>query len=235
MDKNKLDIEKLLYEQLPKIEEKMLDRLPGNDEIDYKFSQEFESKMNVLIKNIEKSKKKNFYKYLKRIIIVCIVLLAGIFTITTIKTEAFPENLMRIMKKIYKEFTDYNFINPNQDKETFSFTYKEPEYIPSAYKEVERVKENDYLFISYKDNSDNYIIYQTMPIDRSTISLDTEDVIVENIKFDNHYAQYVEKENTQQLLWNDKNNIYMLSKEVSTKQIKKKDKKEFIKIAENIK
>ncbi|HGM3220462.1 TPA: DUF4367 domain-containing protein [Clostridioides difficile] len=235
MDKNKLDIEKLLYEQLPKIEEKMLDRLPGNDEIDYKFSQEFESKMNVLIKNIEKSKKKNFYKYLKRIIIVCIVLLAGIFTITTIKTEAFPENLMRIMKKIYKEFTDYNFINPNQDKETFSFTYKEPEYIPSAYKEVERVKKNDYLFISYKDNSDNYIIYQTMPIDRSTISLDTEDVIVENIKFDNHYAQYVEKENTQQLLWNDKNNIYMLSKEVSTKQIKKKDKKDFIKIAENIK
>ena len=235
MDKNKLDIEKLLYEQLPKIEEKMLDRLPGNDEIDYKFSQEFESKMNMLIKNIEKSKKKNFYKYLKRIIIVCIVLLAGIFTITTIKTEAFPENLMRIMKKIYKEFTDYNFINPNQDKETFSFTYKEPEYIPSAYKEVERVKENDYLFISYKDNSDNYIIYQTMPIDRSTISLDTEDVIVENIKFDNHYAQYVEKGNKQQLLWNDKNNIYMLSKEVSTKQIKKKDKKEFIKIAENIK
>lgn len=79
MDKNKLDIEKLLYEQLPKIEEKMLDRLPGNDEIDYKFSQEFESKMNVLIKNIEKSKKKNFYKYLKRIIIVCIVLLADIY------------------------------------------------------------------------------------------------------------------------------------------------------------
>ncbi|EQK84993.1 hypothetical protein QSM_3333 [Clostridioides difficile P30] len=91
MDKNKLDIEKLLYEQLPKIEEKMLDRLPGNDEIDYKFSQEFESKMNMLIKNIEKSKKKNFYKYLKRIIIVCIVLLAGIFTITTIKTKLFQK------------------------------------------------------------------------------------------------------------------------------------------------
>ncbi|WP_219719054.1 DUF4367 domain-containing protein, partial [Clostridioides difficile] len=45
----------------------------------------------------------------------------------------------------------------------------------------------------------------------------------------------VEKGNTQQLLWHNKNNIYMLSKELPTKKITKKDKKEFIKIAKNIK
>ncbi|WP_272948822.1 hypothetical protein [Clostridioides difficile] len=41
MNKDKLDIEKLLYEQLPKIEEKILYELPCDEDIDYEFSIEF--------------------------------------------------------------------------------------------------------------------------------------------------------------------------------------------------
>ncbi len=234
MNKDKLDIEKLLYEQLPKIEEKMLYELPCDEDIDHDFSIEFESKMDKLIKENEKKVKKNSYKNFKRIAIIFIIILSSIVTITTIKTEAFPENLMRIMKKVYKEFTDYNFINPNKSSNV-SFKYIEPKYISLGYKEVERIEEESYLSISYKDKLDNYIIYQMMPYSRDVVVLDTEDAFVENIKFNNHYAQYVEKENTQQLLWHDKNNIYMLSKELPTKKITKKDKSEFIKIAENIK
>lgn len=233
MNKNKLDIEKLLYEQLPKIEEKLLYELPADEDIDHNFSIEFEIKIDKLIKENEKKVKKNSYKNIKRIAIIFIIILSSIVTITTIKTEAFPENLMRIMKKVYKEFTDYNFINPN--KSNMSFKYIEPKYISPGYKEVERIQEENYLSISYKDKSDNYIIYQMMVYSRDVVVLDTEDAFVENIKFNNHYAQYVEKENTQQLLWHDKNNIYMLSKELPTKKITKKDKSEFIKIAENIK
>ncbi|MCC0705241.1 DUF4367 domain-containing protein [Clostridioides sp. ES-S-0049-02] len=233
MNKDKLDIEKLLYEQLPEIEEKMLYELPCDEDINHDFSIEFERKMNKLIKENKKIVKKNSYKIFRRIAIVFIIILSSIFTVTTIKTEAFPESLMRIMKKVYKEFTDYNFINPH--KSNVSFKYIEPKYISPGYNEIERIEEENYLSISYKDKSDNYIIYQMMPDSRDVVVLDTEDAFVENIKFNNHYAQYVEKENTQQLLWNDKNNIYMLSKELPTKKITRKDKKEFIKIAENIK
>ncbi|EQL04293.1 DUF4367 domain-containing protein, partial [Clostridioides difficile] len=223
----------LLYEQLPKIEEKILYELPCDEDIDYEFSIEFESKMDKIIKENEKKVKKNTYKNLKKIAIVFIIILSSIVTITTIKTEAFPENLIRIMKKVYKEFTDYNFINPH--KSNVSFKYIEPKYISTGYKEVERIEEENYLSILYKDKLDNYIIYQMMLYSRDVIVLDTEDAFVENIKFNNQYAQYVEKGNTQQLLWHDKNNIYMLSKELPTKKITKKDKKEFIKIAKNIK
>ncbi|MBH7325681.1 hypothetical protein I6B45_17695, partial [Clostridioides difficile] len=54
MNKDKLDIEKLLYEQLPKIEEKILYELPCDEDIDYEFSIEFESKMDKIIKENEK-------------------------------------------------------------------------------------------------------------------------------------------------------------------------------------
>lgn len=228
MNKDKLDIEKLLYEQLPKIEEKMLYELPCDEDINYEFSSKFENKMDKLIRN----NKKVFYKNFKKIVVICLIILGSLATITTIKTEAFPESLMRIMKKVYKEFTDYNFINPKSSSS--SFEYIEPKYISPNYKEIERVKEKSYLSISYKDKSDNYIIYQMMSMGRTIVNLDTEDAFVESIEFNNHYAQYVEKENTQQLLWHDSNNIYMLSKEVQTKKITKKDKKEFIKIAKSI-
>ncbi|HFL2415140.1 TPA: DUF4367 domain-containing protein [Clostridioides difficile] len=231
MNKNELDIEKLLYYKLPEIEEKALNKLPNDEDINYIFSPEFERKMEKLIKKEKKRSVNTYYKHFKKIVIIFLIALISIITITTINTEAFPENLMRIMKKIYKEFTDYNFINPDVKKK---YSYKEPSYISFGYKEVERVKEEEYLSISYKDNLDNYIIYQTMPMDRDIVSLNTEGATIENIKFNNHYAQYVEKGNTQQLLWNDKNNIYILSKELATKKITKKDKIEFIKIAENI-
>ncbi|MCC0627679.1 DUF4367 domain-containing protein [Clostridioides sp. ES-S-0171-01] len=71
-------------------------------------------------------------------------------------------------------------------------------------------------------------------MDRDVVSLNTEGATIENIRFGNHYAQYVEKGNTQQLLCDDKNNIYILSKELATKKITKKDKIEFIKITENV-
>ncbi|OMK67580.1 hypothetical protein [Clostridioides difficile] len=57
MNKDKLDIEKLLYEQLPKIEEKILYELPCDEDIDYEFSIEFE-KMDKIIKENEKKVKK---------------------------------------------------------------------------------------------------------------------------------------------------------------------------------
>ncbi|EQF22302.1 hypothetical protein QEW_4471 [Clostridioides difficile CD160] len=232
MNKNKLDIEELLYSKLPEIEEKVLNELPGDEDINHIFSPEFETKMNKLIKKNKKRNENTYYKHFKKIVIILLIVLTGIITITTVNTEAFPENLMRIIKKIYKEFTDYNFINPNMEK---TYSYKEPKYIPFGYKEVERVKEEDYLVITYKDNLDDYIIYQTMPMDRDIVSLNTEGATIENIEINNYYAQYVEKGNTQQLLWDDKNNIYILSKELQTKKITKKDKMEFIKIAENIK
>lgn len=231
MNKNKLDIEELLYSKLPEIEEKVLNELPDDEDINHIFSPEFESKMDKLIKKDKKRTGNIYYKYFKKIVIIFLIVLTSIIAITTVNTEAFPENLMRIMKKIYKEFTDYNFINPNMQP---TYSYKEPKYISFRYKEVERVKEEDYLVITYKDNLDNYIIYQTMPMDRDIVSLNTEGATTENIEINNHYAQYVEKGNTQQLLWDDKNNIYILSKELPTKKITKKDKMEFIKIAENI-
>lgn len=232
MNKNKLDIEELLYSKLPEIEEKVLNELPGDEDINHIFSPEFETKMNKLIKKDKKRNENTYYKHFKKIVIIFLIVLTGIITITTVNTEAFPENLMRIIKKIYKEFTDYNFINPNVEK---TYSHKKPKYIPFGYKEVERVKEEDYLVITYKDNLDDYIIYQTMPMDRDIVSLNTEGATIENIEINNYYAQYVEKDNTQQLLWDDKNNIYILSKELQTKKITKKDKMEFIKIAENIK
>ncbi|HFL3653748.1 TPA: DUF4367 domain-containing protein [Clostridioides difficile] len=231
MNKNELDIEELLYSKLTEIEERALNKLPCDEDINHVFSLEFENKMNKLIKKDKKRTENICCRYFKKVVIIFLIVLTGIITITTVNTEAFPENVMRIMKKIYKEFTDYNFINPNTKK---TYSYKEPSYISFGYKEVERVKEEEYLSISYKDNLDNYIIYQTMPMDRDIVSLNTEGATMENIQFNNHYAQYVEKWNTQQLLWNDKNNIYILSKELATKKITKKDKIEFIKIAENI-
>lgn len=231
MNKNELDIEKLLYSKLPELEEKALNKLPNDEDINYIFSPEFERKMEKLIKKEKKRSVNTYYKYFKKIVIIFLIALTSIITITTINTEAFPENLMRIMKKMYKEFTDYNFINPNTQK---THSQKEPRYVPSGYEEIERTKEEDYLSISYKNNLDNYITYQTMTMDKDIVSLNTEGAEIDNLRFNNHYAQYVEKGNTQQLLWDDKNNIYILSKEVSTKKITKRDKIEFIKIAENV-
>ncbi|WP_219693473.1 DUF4367 domain-containing protein, partial [Clostridioides difficile] len=84
--------------------------------------------------------------------------------------------------------SDLNFINPH--KSNVSFKYIEPKYISTGYKEVERIEEENYLSILYKDKLDNYIIYQMMLYSRDVIVLDTEDAFVENIKFNNQYAQY---------------------------------------------
>lgn len=230
---NYKELENLLYNNLPQIEEKMLNSLPPDEQIEYQFSIEFEYKINKLIKKQEKNNSvKQIIKITKKIAIVFLIILTSVITIT-IKTEAFPENIMRVIKKVYQEFTNYSFINPNKSNSSIKYLY--PRYIPNGYKEIERNKDQYYFSITYKNDSDKHIIYQMIPINANTAGLDTENAIIENIKFNNHNAQYVKKERMQQLLWNDKENVYMLYREVLGKNVTNKDKKEIIKIAKSIK
>lgn len=229
----KIDItDEILYKYAGSVEDIIISKIPNDDELEYDFSKDFENKMNKLIKKEKRySLTKKILKGSKRIAIIFLIISVGIVTLT-MNVEAVRNKVIEIINIIYTEFTEFKLKKDTVDRE---IELLEPNYLPKGFREVDRMDADTGNFIIYENSENLQIRYSSDIISSNSIIVDTENALVETIYIHGNEATYVIKDNNQQILWNDGDYIYWIDREFSDNNISEKDKKELIKIAENIK
>lgn len=220
---NKIEItDELLYEVVPKTEKYLLDQLPTEKELNHIFSKTFEEKMKKFLK---KNSDKYFIKSFKKIAVTFLIISSIILT-TVMSVEALRVKMFKVIKEIYKELTSISFIVDNDDS-NIDFIVMKPEYIPKGFDKIDTEKLYTMIFITYKNEGGEEIIYKQNKITNGTSIIDTENAEIENIVINGYKGQIVYKNETNHLIWLDNEYLYSIRSTI--------EKEELIKIAESIK
>lgn len=225
----------MLYKHTPNAEKIILEQLPPDEELNHVFSKKFERKIEKLIRQ---EKRNPFIKYtivyLKRVAIVFLIVITGLFTIT-MSVDALRNQFIKIVIEIYEDLTEFIFSKDIQTDKDLDFILKEPNYIPNGFKEVERESSKESIFIGYENASGDEIRYRSNQINSSSVIIDTENAEVSDITINKNKAKYVVKDDTIILFWNDEKDTYTIYLDSINKEHLKNYKEEVLKIAENIK
>ena len=166
------EIDRLLYEHMSGVEEKYIHSVPDNDDIDYQFSEEFERKMQTMIKR-ERLKRKYGVpvKTWKRVAAMFIIVMSGIL-VPTMSVDAVREKVFSYIRNFYETYTSTQYF-VQEDKEEFVPMY--PSYVPEGYELVLEDSGDDYLVLSYEQkDKDSLIIQQEIIRDKMIVHTNNE-------------------------------------------------------------
>lgn len=208
--------------------------LKGKDA--YKFSKEFENKMQTLIdslnnkennKNNENSNKivnlkprKLSIKKKALIVVAAIVLIMSM----VLTVEGNKETLIKIIMEIGRVMDRITFQQEEGILDTIREEYA-PTYIPKEYILLE---ENKGKMIFQNENRDEIIFWQISPRG-SSVSVDNEDVIKKEVKISSIQGTMVESLDKDRsiIYWNNGRYLFMIT-------VYFRDEEELIKIAESV-
>ncbi|HBF0442211.1 TPA: DUF4367 domain-containing protein [Clostridioides difficile] len=149
--------------------------------------------------------------------------------------DALRNQFIKIVIEIYEDLTEFIFSKDIQTDKDIDFILKEPKYIPTGFKEVERESSKESIFIGYENTSGDEIRYRSNQINSSSVIIDTENAEVNDITINKNKAKYVVKDNTIILFWNDEKDTYIIYLDSINKEHLENYKEEVLKIAQNIK
>lgn len=143
--------------------------IPSDDElIDHTFSQEFEYKMQKLIKK-ERSLSWHLMNTFSKRVAVLAVIFTVLFT-TACSFESIKEPVLRFLTKIYETFTEYTF----EGRESSIILEEYFLTPPEGFHQVDYFKDDAGITITYENaSSDKILFYQTITSE-TDISMDSE-------------------------------------------------------------
>lgn len=213
-----------LVRYVTKFDDLRIDNLCENeDDFNYIFTDKFECKMKRVV---ARERRMMLFNHGKRFAIgLCIILLC-IGTLS-FSVDAIRVRMIEIIKQIKSEYTMFMF-SKESDYEIGEFiSFPVPQYIPEGFDEIDRFENSLGNMITYENNYNSKIIYTIDVISNNTVVLDTEDAIVEEMYIGECKAEYIEKADIKQIIWNDNEYIYLI-------YCSSLEKEELIKIAQNI-
>jgi len=155
------------------VERKILDTLPDNEEIEYQFSDEFEQKMQTLIRREElKRKYKVPIKTWRRVAAMFLIVLTG-FSVSIMSVDAVREKVFSYVRTIYDTYVSTHYFVWDKSTEEFAPLY--PTYLPEGYELVIEDVGDDYLMLKYETESEKVIaIHQQVIVDEMISHTDNE-------------------------------------------------------------
>ncbi|VIG12019.1 Uncharacterised protein [Clostridioides difficile] len=226
--------DEMLRKSLENIEQVLLSEIPNEENIEYTFSKKFNKRMEKLIRKEKKNTSlKKSYKYSRKIAISFIVIIIALFTIT-MNVDALRNQFLNVIKYVYERFTTYEF-SISENTNLGKFEKLKPYYVPTGFKEVDRVEISDELFIFYNNYDGDEIVFNYSKLSDMTMKVDTENAELEKTLVNSIEADYIAKEGSYSLIWKDNKYIYYVTLNCSdaTKILDKKST--IVKIAESIK
>ncbi len=209
MSKYTID-DKLLYENLGNLEEKILASLPKEKDLSHKFSRNFNKKINKLIKESNRSQGMNlFIKYSKNVAAIILIVVSILFA-TTMSIEAYRVRVFKIITRVFNEYTQ---IDTEGDGGVTDFTIivNAPKYIAKGFKQFE-VDESDFNYRAfYKNKAEEEIFFNQNILGSGQVLFDTEGTTVKTKKIKNQEINYFTNKGVSQLYWNDDTYFYILS------------------------
>lgn len=152
--------DELLYEYMPIIDKAMIQALEAEVDYDYEFSEKFEKKMKRLIWKEAHMWLRDFYRFVGRVAVFLICVLAVLFTVT-LGVEAYKDGVFRSLKEVLDDSVIYKYFT---DEEVPEFLEKEPSYLPEGYEEVSRISSDELLSIVYENEEGEQIYWDCMVV-----------------------------------------------------------------------
>lgn len=207
-----------LYKHMRKAEIKMLDSLPKEEDLSYKFSEDFEKKMDKLIRE-EKSIPfmRSFVVYGKRAAAIFLII-ASISFATTMSVEAYRVKFFKVITEVWEEFTSIVF-KSEEEVNDGNLVPTNPQYIPEGFSMFYEDVDNYMNMIIYKDAANIEIFYEQSFISNKEILLDTEGVEVETMKIENQEINYFSNKGVNQVYWNDDNYTYAFISSIDMEEL----------------
>lgn len=189
------------------------------------FSKEHEEKMKKLFK---KERNKSFFrkvsKYLKRVAIFFVILILGL-SIVISGVEAWRIRVMNFIIEMNQTNTDIKFVEDDLKGDYYHSDEIIFEYIPEGFKLENSDVQNNRIYLTFRNNE--YGFSFTMRSIDASLSIDTENSAVQRFNINGNRALYSTNRNVNILVWHDEEYSYNLTGSI--------EKKELIKIAENVK
>ncbi|AZT89581.1 DUF4367 domain-containing protein [Caldicellulosiruptor changbaiensis] len=201
--------EDMLKEAVIKADIYEIETLPTDDEIEYEFSNEFERKMERLIR---RSKTRNLIggmAFLRRrvvaLIAAIIILFASAMSVSAVRAAVFE-----FITEVYEKFT-HIFFNESRSSQDAAdgFAIYEPAYIPEGFKLVN--KNTDGLVLLEYEKENDFISYSQQCLENVSININTEGVKLEELEFKGLPAKYYSNQGVQNLVWYDDKYMYTVS------------------------
>lgn len=224
-DKKNLEI---LQKALAIIAEEEAAKLPSEEEcVGVTFSEEFERKMEKLIK----FQKKPYYSYVntvgKRVACIILAVLIALTTVT-FSVKALREAVIEFFVETFEKFSIVRFSEDDTSENSRIIEdYYVPTYIPEGYK-----LQNDEKLISKRrityNKGNAYLYFIQSKLQSNSTYFDTENSIVQEVSVLNHKAIYVKKSDGYLICWNDINYFYLIQTD------EKLNAEELVRIAESV-
>ena len=197
-----------LYRHLKSEEDKILDALPKEEDLNHQFSKGFERKMKALIKQEKRTPfMKNLVIFSRR----AAAIFSSIAFAITMSVEAYRIHFFKTITEIKEEFTSIIFFskgNVDSDKLTPIL----PEYVPMGF-ELTDQKITQYTNTAfYHDNNGDEIYYLQKVLTQSEIIIDTEKADEwRTLDYSGYTLNILLNKNTYKIYWNDDYYFYSLT------------------------
>lgn len=202
------NVKELFIQSLIEVKDKELSKLKSEDEIEWEFSEKFESSMNKLIKknnHVQLSTRKTVRRGLLVAIIALIVAFTGLMSVS-----ASRESIIEFVKKV---FSNRNEITLSGNS-TLPVKRIETEYtlsdLPEEYELTTYEKDETGVFSSWRNSSDNSEIVFSQDILLVNMSIDNEHNYQE-ISINGYNAYLNQYEFNTCLTWTDGNYLFTLN------------------------
>lgn len=203
--------DEMLYQIMPALNEKMINSLPDEEQIEYEFSDEFNKKMEKLIHRV--SLKEKYYIPVSRkgrVAAAASILILATMT-TTLSVEAYREKFFGFIKKIYETYV----IRHYEIDEYIEFIPQYPQYIPDGYELVVEDVGETYLTLSYEsmeENNEAYVLINEEQItDEMSTRRNNEYIQKESININSYNGHILHTENGDiEIEWHTEDSTYIV-------------------------
>lgn len=220
------DIDKKLILAFERYNKELCESLPTDEELkDITFSENFENKMQKLIRAQKKS-----YFYLintvgKRVAVIILAIMISL-TATTFGVKAIRESVIKFITETFEKFTAVSVENEEADAQD-DIVKNLPLYIPEGYMLSNEMDIGVLYQVTYTNQDGDSIDY-IQKINFGTIyNVDTEDIEYERINIKSFEGIKYNKNRINKVVFADATYMYDISGQVSFDEL--------IKIAESIK
>ncbi|MFA7533077.1 MAG: DUF4367 domain-containing protein [Tissierellaceae bacterium] len=207
-----------LYKYMKGAENIILESLPKEEELSYKFSKRFKRKMNKLIRRENRTPfMKSFINHSKKVAVLFLIF-ATIAFATTMSVEAYRVKFFEVVIEVWEEFTSMIFKN-NKNINDRKLIPAVPEYTPKGFSILEE-NINDYVYsIIYVNENNEEIFYEQRIISQGEVLLDTENIEVETIEVDNQAIILFTNKGVNQIYWSDDSYSFTLISTINIEEL----------------
>lgn len=217
--------DEFLYTHVPQAENKMLEKIPPENELSHKFSRGFNRKMKALLKYERRTPATRQFVHRMKIAATIFLVILSLTFGTIMSVKAYRIRFFKFITQVYEELTSI-VVHSDENADYDTLVLVSPTYIPDGYSILEQTS-SEYKYSIIYCNVDGAEIYYLQKLSsQSEFIFDTETVEPKEIAIGTHKGYVIINKGVTQIYWYDDFNVYSL--------IGSLDESEIIKMAESI-